>query len=339
QDRTVIHQFDHGTIIAIFDGHCGDELSQFTAERLPAGIAHRLTKGVDVGAVLKGTIEQFDESLLWPIFDLFEDDDRSDPWLNAEEKLWPLLSSDNSNTEHGDVDVRAIFRRAVVGSTALIAFLDASRENLWVASLGDSDAVCARRHESGEWTQTFLSERHNCSNPAEVERINREHPGEAHAIVDVAVLDALRVTRSLGDHQLKAPFSMASRVLQYFPPRHILPDNFKKWKPYTPPYISSTPAIRHHAVAPGDLLLFASDGLRDVLPVSDTERFPILIALANGEVDARLGHECIPVRSDDNVAERVIKNALFGTDADKRNHELDHETFRDDISLVILRFE
>ncbi|KAJ6606742.1 phosphatase 2C-like domain-containing protein [Mycena sp. CBHHK59/15] len=172
-------------------------------------------------------------------------------------------------------------------------------------------------------------ERWKVTSPAEVERINREHPGEAHAIVDVAVLDALRVTRSLGDHQLKAPFSMASPSF----------NNFKKWKPYTPPYISSTPAIRHHAVAPGDLLLFASDGLRDVLPVSDTERFPILIALANGEVDARLGHECIPVRSDDNVAERVIKNALFGTDADKRNHELDHETFRDDISLVILRFE
>ncbi|KAJ6486437.1 phosphatase 2C-like domain-containing protein [Mycena vitilis] len=242
EDRTTVLHFDHGIIIAIFDGHCGSDLAIFAAETLPALLA---------------------------VFELFEEDEdwSDEAWLDEAEQVFPVIGYN-----YGDESFR-LGRRAALGCTALIAFLDKSRENQ-VASLGDSDAVCARREE-GNFTPIFLSERHNCSNPAELERMRAEHPNEDHAVVHgAAVLGCLRVTRSLGDHQLKVPLLMASRVMPYFYPSLMTPANFETLSSYTPPYISSTAAVRRHCVAPGDLFLLASDGLRDILPFSDAENFP-----------------------------------------------------------------
>ncbi|KAJ7506479.1 phosphatase 2C-like domain-containing protein [Mycena galericulata] len=335
EDRTTVLHFDHGIIIAIFDGHCGSDLAIFAAETLPALLAERLRHDVNVEAVLKETIEEFDRSLLLPVLKLFEEDEdwSDEAWLDEAEQVFPVIGYN-----YGDESFR-LGRRAALGCTALIAFLDKPRENLWVASLGDSDAVCARREE-GNFTPIFLSERHNCSNPAELERMRAEHPNEDHAVVHgAAVLGCLRVTRSLGDHQLKVPLLMASRVMPYFYPSLMTPTDFETLSSYTPPYISSTAAVRRHCVAPGDLFLLASDGLRDILPFSDAEKFPILLALANGEADTRLGHECITTHDGDNLAARVIENVLFGTDPEKKAKALNHAADRDDVSLVVLRVD
>ncbi|KAJ6511852.1 phosphatase 2C-like domain-containing protein [Mycena vulgaris] len=384
EDRTVVLQFDRGTIIVIFDGtallyrpppshlrfqelahasprydipkkenadvlccevgggqggsfsgHSGSDLSTYAAESLPALTAERLREGVDVEVVLKETIEKFDRSLLRPVLDLFEESEdwSDDAWLD-EAKILPVIGS-----KCEDESFR-LGRRAALGCTALIVFLDQPRKNLWVASLGDSDAVCARR-EDGNTSPLFLSERHNCSNPAELERMHTEHPNEDHAVMyGEAVLGCLRVTRALGDHQLKVPLLMASRVMSYFYPGLLAPTDFENFSSYTPPYLFSTPAIRHHSVTPGDLFLLASDGLRDcMLSIADAERFPILIALANGEPDARLGHESIATQDGNNIAAHVIENVLFGTDDKKKARELRHGADRDDISLVVLSVE
>jgi hypothetical protein len=91
------------------------------------------------------------------------------------------------------------------------------------------------------------------------------------------------------------------------------------------------------------MFLFASDGLQDGLRVPDAQKFDIILALANGEHDigvARaLGHACVAAREGDNVAQRVIENVLFGSDAKKRARELDKRTYRDDISLVVVTLQ
>ncbi|KAJ7692052.1 phosphatase 2C-like domain-containing protein [Mycena rosella] len=336
EDRTVVHHFERGTIIAIFDGHCGSDLAIFAADTLPPVIAERLCNCVDVEAVLKETLEEFDQFLLSSVLELFDEDEdwSDDKWLDLAEHVYPIIGY---NYEYESF---RLGRRAALGCTALIVFLDQSRTNLWVASLGDSDAVCVHRSEDGKFPPLFLSERHNCSNPAELARMRDEHPDEDHAIMnDAAVLGCLRVTRSLGDHQLKVPLFMASRIMPYFYPSLLAPSDFKELTSYTPPYMSSTPAIRHHAVAPGDLFLLASDGLRDMLTVADDEKFPILIALAKGEPDARLGHECVAAQDGDNISMRIIENVLFGTDLEKKAQQLNHTADRDDISLVVLCIE
>ncbi|KAJ7087106.1 hypothetical protein C8R44DRAFT_900745 [Mycena epipterygia] len=202
---------------------------------------------------MKDTIEEFDRSLLLPVVALFDEgEDWSDPaWLDTAKEVYPRIGySSESVDEHYVAGMRA-----TVGSTALIAFLDHERKNLWVASLGDCDAVCGRRKDN-KWTSFFLSERHNCNNPDEVQRLHREHPNEDHVVQDDSLLGTLRITR---------------------------------------------------------------DGLQDVLRFPEEQKFNVVVSMANGEHDVSLGHECIPAQAGDNVAQRVIENVLFGTDAGKKS--------------------
>jgi pyruvate dehydrogenase phosphatase len=153
EDRTAVLHFERGIIIAIFDGkasaqshvlsqglsgHCGSQLSDFAAQKLPALLSERLrADNVEVEAVMKDTIEEFDRSLLLPLLALFDEgEDWSDPkWLNTETEVYPRIGYPDKDDER-----YAAGTRATVGSTALIAFLDKQRKHLWVASLGDCDA-------------------------------------------------------------------------------------------------------------------------------------------------------------------------------------------------------
>ena len=103
------------------------------------------------------------------------------------------------------------------------------------------------------------------------------------------------------------------------------------------PYMSNVPDIQCHELDKGDMLVFASDGLKDSLPLpmTDDERWDILISFANGVFDSRLGHEC--VSDGENLAEILIKNALFGKDLEKMEKEM--HAVRDDISVVIVQFK
>lgn len=100
------------------------------------------------------------------------------------------------------------------GTTALIALVDPKGENLWVASVGDCQAgkplscvfiifgskhplVLASRNSSGQWDAEMLTIPHNGSNPAEVERIRQEHPGEPECILKGRVLGAIAPFRCL----------------------------------------------------------------------------------------------------------------------------------------------
>jgi serine/threonine protein phosphatase PrpC len=83
---------------------------------------------------------------------------------------------------------------------------------------------------------------------------------------------------------------MATRLLPHFPPARLEPEELLEWglDSWTPPYISSTPAIRHHEVLPGDMFLFASDGLQDGLRVPNAQKFDIILSWRMGSMTSAL---------------------------------------------------
>ena len=157
---------------------------------------------------------------------------------------------------------------------------------------------------------------------------------------------------------MKVGLRLATRVLSYAYPSYLGTNNIEDWQRrghLHPPYISSTPSIRRRTLLPSDLLVFASDGLRlalEAVPAEDA-RTQSMIALAGPELSnaapvlmrlgTHLGHDFIDPSGDGpNIADRLIKNALFGADAGKMAAELaltsgDMTRYRDDISVVALR--
>ncbi|KAJ7755194.1 phosphatase 2C-like domain-containing protein [Mycena metata] len=292
EDRTVVLEFEHGTMIAIFDGHCGREAAEFASKNLPQLVAAQFNPAaIDVDQVRVMT-------------QIFEDFDRS------------LLSKQ--------------FRD---GRPAV------EKKNIWVISLGDCDAVCGRM-QNGKMTPILLSDRHNGSNPKEVERLLSQHPGEVDVIPYGAVVGVLRVTRALGDHQLKVQSrALAERILAHFSPSIVASSTFGIWdrnRNLTPPYISSTPVVARYDLLPGDILVFASDGLPDALwPIPDEETWEVIMALVGGKDDERLDHRRIQPSLEDNPAELLVKNVLFGADTTKMANQLVNPAL-DDISVVIV---
>ena len=133
-------------------------------------------------------------------------------------------------------------------------------------------------------------------------------------------------------------------------------DTTKRWaqQKHTPPYLSSTPSVMHFSIEKGDLLVLCSDGLGSSLKeqgVLDQDVGNTIVSLAGMDLleaesllsyEKAIGHSFIPSADDDNIADRVIRNALFGLD----DHRMAKETMatmnhiskylRDDISVVVV---
>ena len=123
---------------------------------------------------------------------------------------------------------------------------------------------------------------------------------------------------------------------------------------HTPPYISSTPSVMHFSFEKGDMLVFCSDGLRSSLKaqgVPDQDVANTTISLAGVDLldaeaissyEKALGHSFIPSADINNIADRVIRNVLFGLN----DHRMAKDTMatmnkrsdrlRDDMSVVVV---
>ncbi|KAF7332439.1 PPM-type phosphatase domain-containing protein [Mycena kentingensis (nom. inval.)] len=333
EDRTVILPFDHGTLVAIFDGHHSADLSEYAAQSLPQLIAESFgtrSKNIsDFEADLRCLFEDFDSFLIDRVRGFFEKDaDWLDEKWNNTEHVYNAMNGRNDRRDG---------RTAIVGTTALVGIINKAKTAIWIISLGDSYAVCGRTQE-GVMVPLVLSEHHNTSNAMEVERLAAEHPGERDLISNNAVLGVICVTRAFGDHQLKVELPFAERILKLIYPPAVPPTFFDVWRQngnLTPPYISSIPTVRKFDLQPGDQLVFASDGLSDSMDwVDQKDRWEVIMSLLDGKDDARLGHQRLPAGDDDNRAESLIWNVLFGSDEEKKAKESGRR--RDDISVVVV---
>ncbi|KAI2615126.1 protein serine/threonine phosphatase 2C [Hypoxylon sp. NC1633] len=150
---------------------------------------------------------------------------------------------------------------ALSGSCALLSFYDSSTKTLRVACTGDSRAVLGRRSPSGKWTAKALSEDQTGSNPNEVTRMRKAHPGEDRVIYNGRVLGGLEPTRAFGDASYKWSREISDRLRASFFGRSSSPHL------RTPPYVTAEPVVTTTKIQPenGDFLVMATDGLWEML--------------------------------------------------------------------------
>ena len=134
----------------------------------------------------------------------------------------------------------------------------------------------------------------------------------------------------------------------------LFPETTDRWaqQKHTPPYLSSTPSVMHFSFEKGDMLVFCSDGLRSALTeqgVPDQDVGNTIVSLAGMDfLDAEallpyekaIGHSFIHSADMTNIADRMIRNVLFGLDDHRMAKETmatmnePSENLQDDMSVV-----
>jgi pyruvate dehydrogenase phosphatase len=235
-------------------------------------------------------------------------------------------------------------RLCMYGTTALVALVDPDHHNLWVANLGDCQAIMVYpAKDSKEWVVDLLTHTHNGYNDAELDRIKKAHPGEPECIVDRRVLGALAPTRCLGDIPFKQPAEFTRRILyNLFPGFH----DTSPWEEFllrnrTPPYITAEPEVIHRRLDEGDFsalhpryLILASDGFTDLCEDEGQRK------IVDSWAGASYSNDRVPDTpngSKDNLALRLLRRALGPDDLTvSRTLTLDMDTaWIDDTSIIV----
>jgi pyruvate dehydrogenase phosphatase len=190
-------------------------LSEFAAKRFPLHLAGTFTQAIvdyptteSVTSAFRTAFATFDESLS-KVFEKIPDKEGEWEPYEVHEILGPKAKASEPDSLFGAM------RRAAVGTTALVGYINRSKKDLWVASLGDSEAcklspcpvllplsffipVIGRlmSDDYNRWNATPLYEAHNTTNQDEVNRLIREHPGE-DVIKNGRLLGFLSVTRGV----------------------------------------------------------------------------------------------------------------------------------------------
>ncbi|KAH8988517.1 phosphatase 2C-like domain-containing protein [Lactarius akahatsu] len=191
---------------------------------------------------------------------------------------------------------------ALSGSCALMALLDPSKQDLYVACTGDSRAVAGIWEENedgtGKWRVEVLTEDQTGRNPNEIKRIRSEHPAsEAEDVISRGrILGGLEPSRAFGDARYKWPREVQELLYKAFfagTGRNMrsTPSASK-----TPPYVTATPVITHRKLSlpnPGStqpesssslkFLVLATDGLWDELSSEE------VVALVGGHLSGLKG--------------------------------------------------
>ena len=243
------------------------------------------------------------------------------------------------------------------GTCAVACHVDFTAKTVTCANLGDSRAVMAVVEQGNLTAVVPLSTDHTTENPAEQERLKREHPHDTRLIVnmepdedeppDWRVKGIAAFTRSLGDTQLKDKASAAVYNSYMPPPRRILPRPGIKPRPNAPsktlPYLSNVPEIQTQPLSEG-FIIIACDGVWDEM--SSEEAVQIVYDLIVQDPDANLA---------DLFIEQVLRRAvqrIRETDPEEANMTLEalkerpqgkkldshRSNLHDDISVIILQF-
>jgi pyruvate dehydrogenase phosphatase len=172
----------------------------------------------------------------------------------------------------------------VPGSCALMAFLDPSREDLYVACTGDSRAVAGIWEENGDgtgkWRVEVLTEDQTGRNPNEIKRcavwfmhaikhfltrvylsrIRSEHPAsEAEDVISRGrILGGLEPSRAFGDARYKWPREVQEMYAPGYPICHHIMPNLGTYADYikhlsqarADPCVPRHPHRKHHRMSP-----------------------------------------------------------------------------------------
>ncbi|KAJ7585675.1 phosphatase 2C-like domain-containing protein [Mycena floridula] len=359
QDRYVVKQIRVKdrlwSLTGVFDGHLGDVTVEHVAHHLPIIIQEFLEQAgdlddpEDISNLFSRSIIAFDDAIAGDVLNLFG-------------------GSIESLAEYSDTEIRetindqhhggANFRKArlnMYGTTALVALVDPTHRHLWIANLGDCQAMLVTKHN--DWQVEVLTTEHNGSNQDELDRVRNEHPGEPECVYDSRVLGALAPTRCLGDTPFKQPPEFTRRILY-----NLLPGfhDTSPWEDFlvrnqTPPYISAEPEITYRRLEPSEtprFLILCSDGFADLCSgegqrrvvadwarnmVTGTEVLPssptVMSPLSSSPMSPT-----VPGTESSNMALRLLRRALGGEDrfSVSRVLTLDMDgAWIDDTSIVV----
>ncbi|KAH7908418.1 phosphatase 2C-like domain-containing protein [Hygrophoropsis aurantiaca] len=355
QDRYSIEDWDlpggTWTFTAIFDGHCGHDTVNYVHKRLPLMIRMSLQALLQstsnspvnpelVSKILVNSIRHLDDSIRSDLFSLLSPEQLDNM---SEAQL-------NQHILHYYPEWSDLSAKCTQGSTVLVALTDSQKKNLWVANLGDSQAVLGKRGPCGKWFATAINSMHNGNNVTERRRIMREHPGEQYCVSDNRVIGYLAPTRAVGDTWLKLPGMYTRRVFARHTPDWLSPTLIQQYakRLITPPYVSNIPEIHHHSLNTNSreeiFLMLCSDGLPDLydgidIHLDDQQMVDRWVQIVGRSLSSRVEKDgVVPA----NLALRLLRDAIGGDNVElvSRNVTLEMEDkWMDDVTILIQRFQ
>lgn len=148
----------------------------------------RLSDPAFISDCFSRSILAFDKAIADDVLDLFGGVEGLSNYTDRE--IREIL-----NDQHNGGNNYRKARLNMYGTTALVALVDPDHRNLWIANLGDCQAILVSPTDSGEWDIQALTKPHNGDNAAEVDRVRREHANEPECVIDRRVLGALHPFR------------------------------------------------------------------------------------------------------------------------------------------------
>ncbi|KAK4141720.1 phosphatase 2C-like domain-containing protein [Dichotomopilus funicola] len=234
---------------AVFDGHAGWQTADLLEKQLLPFVRYNLNQSkaamddesAAVEAVQRAVTQGFlslDNSIMKTALDISQS---AEPLQDKVRRLTP----------------------GHAGSCALLSIYDPVLSVLHVACTGDSRAVLGQKRPDGTWEAIALSVDQTGTNPEEVARLSREHPGEKNIVKDGRVL-GIMVSRAFGDGRWKWPLELQEDLKRrFYGPPPLTP----KYDIRTPPYLTAEPVMTATKIEPGKpaFLITATDGLWDNL--------------------------------------------------------------------------
>ncbi|KAI1821797.1 protein serine/threonine phosphatase 2C [Xylaria intraflava] len=238
---------------AVFDGHCGWQLSNLLKTQLIPFVRRSLedVKPEDktdvseeaVQRALKTAYTTLDDALVKSATAIMESDL---PFAEKARRLEP----------------------AYAGACALLTLFDPQSRKLHVASTGDCRAVLGQKTADGKWVATALSQDCTGATPSEIERIKTQFPDEPDIIHGGRVW-GLQPSRTFGDGMWKWSKSLKT-TLRYNYNGLSLPSqtHYKNYK--NGPYVTAEPLVTTTEIPSSQegrpcFLILATDGLWDTM--------------------------------------------------------------------------
>lgn len=372
--------------MGVFDGHGGPACAQVISKRLlnyvaaallPFDILQKYAKQDPRESLLETFNDKLDivedlKTLYETSFKMYLTDlvdrHRDTPDISASLKDGILrLDTDISNEvilpfKESKVINPKTLSVALSGAVACVSYIDGP--HLFVANVGDCNAVLGTMTEENEWVAKKITKEHNSENIEELKRIWSEHPeNEKKTVIRRdRLLGELAPLRSLGDYRYKWPTDILSSVAVPLIGQKAIPANY-----HSPPYLSAKPDIYYHRLTPKDkFLIIASDGLWDMLTPLQTVKLvgehmkgkvffnPLKLPRKNiqlSDINELLSHRKESLKSkpkDRNAATHLIRHAIGGTEYGVDHSRLAHllslapdvsRMFRDDMTVTVVYFD
>ncbi|XP_032527420.2 pyruvate dehydrogenase [acetyl-transferring]-phosphatase 1, mitochondrial [Danaus plexippus] len=290
---------------------------------------------VDVSASLEKGILQLDEDLSMEVLEPFK--------------------------ENGTINNKTL-SVALSGAVVCVSYINGP--HLYVANVGDCNAVIGTINEDNEWSAKKITKEHNAENHDELKRIWSEHPEEERRTVirRDRLLGELAPLRSMGDYRYKWKSEILTDIVVPLIGQKGVPANYN-----TPPYLTAKPDVFYHRLTSKDkFMVIASDGLWDMLTPLQAVKLvgehmkgkvffnPLKLPKNNiqlGDINELLLHRKESLKSkpkDRNAATHLIRHAIGGTEYGVDHSRLAHllglspdvsRMFRDDITVTVVYFD